>query len=153
MQQTFSQPDDRGLWRFGIISPLLHRGDDCPPLHSQIEKLSLQVFYAPDGRELRLCPATLRTWLARYQQCGIDGLRNKPRKDHGTTSVTEVIADAVFIDQGDFLHLFALLFHLVQEVKEGDRILRVRGCDPEEIFQTTLGQGCGGGLGADEWDF
>jgi transposase InsO family protein len=95
MQQTFPQPDDRGLWRFGIISPLLHRGDDCPPLHSQIEELSHRMFYAPNGRELRLSPSTLRTWLARYQQCGIDGLRNKPRKDHGTTSVTEAIADAL----------------------------------------------------------
>ena len=96
MQKVFSQPDDRGLWRFGIIGPLLHRSDDSPPLHSQIEKLSQQLFFAPDGRELRLSGATLRTWLARYQTCGIDGLRNKPRNDHGATSVTTAIADALF---------------------------------------------------------
>lgn len=95
MQQTFSQPDDRGLWRFGIIGPLLHRSDDSAPLHSQIEKLSHQVFYAPDGRELRLSAATLRTWLARYRECGIDGLRNKPRKDRAVTSVSPAIADAL----------------------------------------------------------
>lgn len=95
MSKEFSQPGDYGLWRFGIISPLLHQTDDGPPLHAQIEQLSQRVFYTPDGRQKQIRPATIRTWLCRYRNHGIDGLRNKPRKDHGTTSVAESLGKAM----------------------------------------------------------
>jgi transposase InsO family protein len=87
MPKVFEQPDDRGLWRFGIISPLLHRTEDGPPLRVQILELSQRVFYTPEGREKRFCPDTIRDWLCRYRTCGIDGLRNKLRKDQGSTLV------------------------------------------------------------------
>lgn len=95
MSNEFPQPDDYGLWRFGIISPLLHRGDGAPPLHEQIAQLSSGVFYTPDGKEKRICPATISTWLSRYRTSGIDGLRNKPRKDGGTTTVPPAIQEAL----------------------------------------------------------
>jgi transposase InsO family protein len=95
MSTRFSQPDDHGLWRFGIISPLLHRSDDAPSLHAHIEQLSQRIFYTPDGREKKLCPATIRTWLLRYRSRGIDGLRTTPRKDNGATSVPLSIQDAL----------------------------------------------------------
>lgn len=87
MPTVFAQPEDLGLWRFGIISPLLHRTEDAPSLHAQIEELARRVFYTPEGREKCLCPDTIRDWLCRYRCRGIDGLRNKQRKDLGTTSV------------------------------------------------------------------
>lgn len=95
MSTMFSQPDDYGLWRFGIISPLLHRADDAPPLHAHIEQLSQKTFYTPDGREKQFCCTTLSTWLYRYRNHGIDGLRNKPRKDTGTTSVPPAMQEAL----------------------------------------------------------
>jgi transposase InsO family protein len=95
MPKEFVQPDDYGLWRFGIISPLLHRTDDAPPLSSQILQLSQRTFYTPDGREKQIRPGTIRTWLCRYRSHGIDGLRNKPRTDHGATSVPIVIQEAL----------------------------------------------------------
>jgi transposase InsO family protein len=95
MSNEFSQPDDRGLWRFGIISPLLHRTDDTPPLHVLIEQLSQRTFYTPDNREKQICPVTLGTWLSRYRNHGIDGLRNKPRKDTGATSVPPAMQEAL----------------------------------------------------------
>jgi putative transposase len=95
MHGKFSQPDDYGLWRFGIISPLLHRTDNGPPLYAQIEQLSKRAFYTTDGREKYLSPDTLRTWLCRYRSDGIDGLRNKPRKDRGTTSVSTALGQAM----------------------------------------------------------
>jgi putative transposase len=96
MSTMFTQPDDYGLWRFGIISPLLHRTDDAPPLFLQVEQLSQRTFYTPDGREKQVRPDTIRTWLNRYRNQGIDGLRNKPRTDHGATSVPLAIQDALF---------------------------------------------------------
>jgi putative transposase len=95
MSTRFLQPDDYGLWRFGIISPLLHRTGDAPPLYTQIEQLSQQTFYTPDGLEKQIRCATISTWLTRYRNQGIDGLRNKPRKDHGATSVSLTMQEAL----------------------------------------------------------
>jgi transposase InsO family protein len=95
MSAEFSQPDDHGLWRFGIISPLLHRAEDAPPLHAQIKELAQRVFYTPNGREKRLCPDTIRDWLNQYRARGIDGLRNKQRKDQGGTSVPDALGQAL----------------------------------------------------------
>jgi transposase InsO family protein len=95
MPAEFTQPEDLGLWRFGIISPLLHRSEDAPSLRAQIQELAQSVFYTPSGRERRLCPDTFRDWLYRYRTCGIDGLRNKPRKDRGGTSVPPELGQAL----------------------------------------------------------
>ena len=95
MPTEFAQPEDLGLWRFGIISPLLHRSEDAPPLRAQIQKLTEGAFYTPCGRERRLCPDTIRDWLCRYRTCGIDGLRNRPRKDRGGTSVPTALGQAL----------------------------------------------------------
>jgi putative transposase len=95
MSTEFAQPDDLGLWRFGIVSPLLHRGEDEPLRSEQIKELAQRVFYTPDGREKRLCPDTIRDWLCRYRCLGIDGLRNKVRKDRGATSVPPAFVQAL----------------------------------------------------------
>jgi putative transposase len=95
MPAPFAQPDDYGLWRFGIISPLLHRSADGPPLRTQIEELAHQRFCTPDGREKRFCFDTIRQWLSRYRSLGIDGLRNKPRKNRGTSSVPPPLQQAL----------------------------------------------------------
>jgi putative transposase len=95
MPAEFKQPDDYGLWRFGIINPLLHRTGDAPPLRAQIKELAQRFFYTPDGREKRLCSDTIRDWLCRYRTFGIDGLRNKPRKDRGYTSVPPALGQAL----------------------------------------------------------
>jgi putative transposase len=95
MTDACQQPDDLGLWRFGIISPLLHRTDDDPPLNVQIKSLSLRTFYSPDGSEKQICPDTIRDWLHKYRSCGIDGLRNKSRKDQGKSSVPLELQNAL----------------------------------------------------------
>lgn len=95
MSAAFKQPDDHGLWRFGIISPLLHRTEDDPFLYVQIKELAQRVFYAPDGTQRHLSPDTLRDWVSTYRVHGIDGLRNKARKDRGTTKVSSQIQDAL----------------------------------------------------------
>jgi putative transposase len=95
MSIPFKQPQDYGLWRFGIISPLLHRSEDAPIMRIQIEDLAQHMFYTPHGRETRLCPNTIRDWLSRYRTRGIDGLRNKTRKDRGGTTVPESLAQAL----------------------------------------------------------
>lgn len=95
MATEFRQPDDHALWRFGIISPLLHRGEHAPTLGVEIKELARRPFYTPQGREKRICPDTIRDWLWRYRTQGIDGLRSKPRKDRGATSVPESLQTAL----------------------------------------------------------
>ena len=95
MAAQFSQPQDHALWRFGIISPLLHRSPDSPPLGVQIQDLARQVFFTPTGNQKRFCPDTIRDWLWRYRATGIDGLRPKPRRDSGSTSVPEPLQAAL----------------------------------------------------------
>lgn len=95
MPAPFTQPDDYGLWRFGIISPLLHRSADGPSVRVQIEELSQRTFCTPDGREKRFCFDTIRHWLSRYRTCGIDGLRNRSRANRGSTSVSPALQQAL----------------------------------------------------------
>ena len=87
MNINCSQPDDLGIWRFGIISPLLHHDSNGIPLHAQICNLTEKHFVTPDGRQKKLSADTIRYWLDRYRAGGIDALRNKPRIDQGKTSV------------------------------------------------------------------
>ena len=95
MKQLPEQPDDLSLWRFSIISPLLHRHDDSPPLYKEIEGLVQKPYFRPDGKEKYVSTDTVRYWLERYKTLGLDGLRNKVRKDRGSTSVTDSLQKAL----------------------------------------------------------
>jgi transposase InsO family protein len=90
-----AQPHDEALWRFGIISPLLHRAQDGPSLRARIEALARKPYIAPDGRHKQLHADTIRHWLYRYNALGIQGLGNKPRKDRGATSLPRQLQDAL----------------------------------------------------------
>ena len=95
MPAAFVQPDDRSLWRFGVISPLLHQSPQGTTLSARIDQLAGQQFFAPDGTQKRLCADTIRHWLMRYRTCGVDGLRTRPRKDQGTTTVSDQLQQAL----------------------------------------------------------
>jgi putative transposase len=95
MPAELPQPEDYGLWRFGIISPLLHRTEGDPPLHKRIKDLAQQVFYTPHGMEKHIHPDTIRGWVEDYRIHGIDGLCKKQRKDRGATSVPQNLQEAL----------------------------------------------------------
>lgn len=89
------QPLDEALWRFSVISPLLHRREDSPSLRVQMEVLARKVYITAQGQEKRLCPDTIRGWLYRYRASGIEALHNKPRKNRGSTSLPLALQDAL----------------------------------------------------------
>jgi len=93
MKKIPGQPTDHALWRFSIISPLLHRGEDSPPLYKEIEAIAQKTYYTPEGREKNISADTVRYWLGRYKNLGLEGLRNKVRKDHSSTSVPDLIQE------------------------------------------------------------
>lgn len=89
------QPENFAVWRFGIISQLLHRHGDSPPLYMHIEALTQKSYYTPNGRLVSLSGDTLRHWLYRYKKYGLVGLANKQRRDIGTTLVPVSLQDAL----------------------------------------------------------
>jgi transposase InsO family protein len=93
MQNHPQQPRDIAVWRFGIISPLLHRDADSPPLYAQLDALAKKSFITPEGEEKVFSTDTLRQWLYRYKAFGLDGLANKQRRNRGKTLVPENIQE------------------------------------------------------------
>ena len=84
-------PDNMSLWRFSIISPLLHRHEDSPLLKQEYALLAQRPWFSPDGQKKYYSSDTFRHWIYLYKTFGIDGLRNKQRKDAGDTSVSQEI--------------------------------------------------------------
>jgi transposase InsO family protein len=89
------QPGDIAIWRFGVISPLLHRDVDGVPLYIAIERLAKTQFTFPGGRPVRYSADTLRHWLYLYRKQGLHGLRPTIRKDKGNTSLCLELQDNI----------------------------------------------------------
>ena len=85
-------PEEEALWRFSIISPLLHRSEDHT-LEELLHIMAQKHYVRPDGPELQISAETLRKWLYRYRKCGLPGLQDQSRKDKGTSSVPKDMAD------------------------------------------------------------
>jgi putative transposase len=86
---------EKALWRYGIISPLLHHSDDDPPLGCMITELAEKSFLRPSGAPARHSPETLRKWLYRYRHQGLDGLYDQVRADKGTQKVPKALIEAI----------------------------------------------------------
>lgn len=92
-------PQDRrlqkALWRYGIISPLLHRTDDDLPLAQMIQQLADKTFLRPDNTPVTLSAEALRKWLYRYRAGGLDSLIDKTRSDKGSHDIPQPLAEAM----------------------------------------------------------
>jgi len=95
MNEAKKEHDDVALWRFSIISPLLHRHDNSPSLKNEYESLAQRPWFTLDGAQKYYSPDTFRHWTYLYKNSGIDGLRNKHRKDKCSTSLPEEIQRAL----------------------------------------------------------
>jgi putative transposase len=93
---TKYDPDlGKSLWRYGIISPLLHRSDDDPAMCDMLCSLAKKTFVCPDSTPIALSAETLRKWLYRYRTDGIKGLENQQRRDKGHQQIPDSVADAL----------------------------------------------------------
>jgi transposase InsO family protein len=84
---------DVALWRFGVISPLLHHSNDGVSLHHELEKLSERIFLTPKGEPKQYSANTFRDWLYLYRKYGIDGLMGKERNDKGSTAIPKPLQE------------------------------------------------------------
>ncbi|MDH3494395.1 MAG: Mu transposase C-terminal domain-containing protein [Acidobacteriota bacterium] len=71
-----------GMFRFGVISPLL--GEDPKPLGRRIQELAERVWTLPNGTLRQFAADTIEDWYYDYRLYGINGLINPSRKDKGT---------------------------------------------------------------------
>jgi len=93
---TKNDPDlNKALWRYGIISPLLHRRDDDPTMADMLRSLAKKTFIRPDGVPIALSAETLRKWLYRYRSDGIKALEDQLRSDKGHQQIPQSVADAL----------------------------------------------------------
>jgi putative transposase len=85
------------LWRYGIISPLLHRGANDLQLCEMLTVVSESRYIHPhDGRWVTISGEAIRKWLYRFNHGGLDALCDKQRSDKGIRDVPATIADAMF---------------------------------------------------------
>ena len=83
---------DLSLWRYSIISPLLHRTANDLTLRQMLEIQAGNRFWKPDGSgSVELSPETIRKWLYRYNHGGLAALANKTRADKGRHAVPDAI--------------------------------------------------------------
>ena len=93
--------DDRqmelALWRYGIISPLLHRDANDVQLCEMLSIVSQNNYIHPhDGRYVTISAEAIRKWLYRFNHGGLDALCDKQRADKGIHDVPALLADAMF---------------------------------------------------------
>ncbi len=88
---------DLALWRYGIISPLLHRVANDVYLCDLLHILSENSYIHPiDGRHLSVSAEAIRKWFYRYNHGGLTALADKTRSDKGQHNVPQALAEAMF---------------------------------------------------------
>ena len=80
------------LWRYGIISPLLHRDASSLPFGKMLDQASGNTYVQPSGDHIILSAETIRKWLYRYLKTGLPGLEGKTRSDKGKHDIPETIS-------------------------------------------------------------
>ncbi len=113
-----SDSAELAVWRYGIISTLLHRNVEEQTLEEALIRLSSQQYRRLDGRFVSFSPETLRKWFYRYRNGGLPALNDAPRKDTGGhRSVPGSMENRLFeLRKGHPRWTFArLLDQLVQE--------------------------------------
>lgn len=87
---------DLALWRYGIISPLLHRDANDMNLCDLLHLLSQSSYIHPiSGAHVSVSAEAMRKWLYRYNHGGLCALANKQRSDKGRHKVPQPIVDAM----------------------------------------------------------
>lgn len=80
------------LWRYGLISELLHGCSTGLTLTERLKEAAERTWNHPKQGPVRIKADTLRHWIYRYRKGGIGKLKDRPRRDKGTSQVSKSIA-------------------------------------------------------------
>jgi transposase InsO family protein len=87
---------DLALWRYGVISPLLHRDANDAQLCDLLHILSQNNYIHPiSGGYVTVSAEAMRKWFYRYNHGGLEALADKQRSDKGHHKVPQPIVDAM----------------------------------------------------------
>jgi len=86
---------DLALWRYGVISELLHRDPAGRTKREVRDDLTQPEYRFPDGELGKISPETLRKWLARFKTGGLAALADQDRCDKGSTLVPLAIIERI----------------------------------------------------------
>lgn len=106
------------VWRYGIISRLLHRNGDEETLEEALIRLSSVQYRKLDGHFVSYSPDTLKKWFYRYRNGGLPALNNSPRKNIGTHgAIPQTIVERLFKlrEEHPRWNISRMLAQLVQE--------------------------------------
>lgn len=109
-----NDPDlDMALVRYEVISAYLAMEPARGQRGRLLKQLSKKTWRRPDGEPFRVSAETIRVWVRRYGDGGLDGLRDKARVLRGSKALSNDVAD--------------LACKLKKEVPERslDRIIRI----------------------------
>ena len=81
------------LWRYGLISELLHRCSTGRTLAERLKEAADRTWNHPEHGLIQLNADTLRHWIYRYRKGGIGNLEDRARRDKGTSQVPKSITD------------------------------------------------------------
>lgn len=124
--------EQTALFRYGLITDLIHREQGEKGLYRLLQEKAERVYEIPGTRRTRVAAETIRDWLSAYRRGGFDALRPQVRRDQGRAraipqevadllcqfkdetpalSVTAVIEQARSAGVGDELHLAPATVH------------------------------------------
>lgn len=95
MTEQNDEKFELALWRYGIISPLLHRDANSLPSGELLDLASWTRYVHPNGSHISLSAETIRKWLYQYLQSGLPGLMGKVRSDKGSHQLPDEIISAL----------------------------------------------------------
>ena len=96
MREQNDKKFEIALWRYGIISPLLHKDANDIPVGELLDQASWRQYVHPNGSHVSLSAETLRKWRYRYLISGLPGLIGKVRSDKGKYQIPDNISSSMY---------------------------------------------------------
>lgn len=94
--KIFKKIKEIEIYKFGVISPVLH--DSVKSQNEYFRELSLNGISIPpgSGNIYYLKPPTFKSWLRKYRNEGLEGLKEKTRKDKGKyKKITDALLESI----------------------------------------------------------
>lgn len=81
------------LARYQVISAYLAMEPPRGQRRILLEQLAKKTWIGADGEPLQVAAETIRSWVRRYRQRGLEGLRDKPRARRGTSAMSDELVE------------------------------------------------------------
>lgn len=105
MEQCKDPARDAALWRYGLISELLHASSTGVTLAERLKMASERTWNHPTQGSIRITADTLRHWMYRFRKSGITALEDRRRRDHGKSQIQKVLAGKFVALRNEHPHL------------------------------------------------